>query len=75
MQIIWSGSGTLVAIVTEESFFVLRFDRAAYDEVVEEGGEITDEGVEDAFEVVAEVNEVYVFPFRLWGMDTDGTTA
>lgn len=57
-DIIWSGSGTLVAIVTEESFFVLRFDRAAYDEVVEEGGEITDEGVEDAFEVVAEVNEV-----------------
>jgi coatomer subunit beta' len=57
-DVIWSGSGELVAIVTEESFFILRFDRSAYDAKLEEGEEISDEGVEDAFDVVAEVSEV-----------------
>ena len=35
----------------------LRFDRDAYNTKVEEGAEITDEGVEEAFEVVTEVSE------------------
>ena len=35
----------------------LRFDRDAYNAKVEEGAEITDEGVEEAFEVVTEVSE------------------
>jgi coatomer subunit beta' len=41
-----------VTITTEDSF-ILRFDRDAYNAKVEEGAEITDEGVEEAFEVVA----------------------
>lgn len=56
----WSGSGTLVAIAAEDSFYVLRFDRDAYNEKLEEGAEISDEGVEEAFEVMADVQERFV---------------
>lgn len=41
---------------------MLRFDRDAYANRVEAGGEIGDEGVEEAFDVVAEINEVSVTP-------------
>ena len=53
----WSGTGSLVAITTEESFYILRFGRDAYNAELEKGAEITDEGVEAAFDVVAEVSE------------------
>ncbi|KAL0950314.1 hypothetical protein HGRIS_010289 [Hohenbuehelia grisea] len=56
-NVYWSGTGSLVAIAAEDSFYILRFDREAYDNKVEEGAEITDEGVEEAFEVVADVSE------------------
>jgi len=56
-QVFWSGTGSLVAITSEDSFYILRFDRDAYNAKLEEGAEITDEGVEEAFEVVADVPE------------------
>ena len=46
-----------MAITAEDSFYVLRFDRDAYSVKVEEGAEITDEGVKEAFEIVAEVSQ------------------
>jgi coatomer subunit beta' len=46
-----------VAITAEDSFYILRFHQDAYNAKVEEGAEITDEGVEEAFEVVIEVSE------------------
>ncbi|KAF8814154.1 hypothetical protein BYT27DRAFT_7266764 [Phlegmacium glaucopus] len=55
--VFWSGTGSLVAITAEDSFYILRFDRDAYNAKLEEGAEITDEGVEEAFEVVADVSE------------------
>ena len=55
----WSGTGTLVAITCDDSFYILRFDRDAYNDKLEEGAEITDEGVEEAFEVVADISERY----------------
>ncbi|KAI4527169.1 Coatomer, beta' subunit [Schizophyllum commune Loenen D] len=57
-EVYWSGTGTLVAITTADSFYILRFDRDAYNAKLEEGAEITDEGVEEAFDVVADVSEV-----------------
>ncbi|KAF8583901.1 coatomer beta [Ramaria rubella] len=57
-NVIWSGTGELVAITSSDSFYVLRFDRNAYSRRVEAGGEIPDEGVEEAFDVVAEISEV-----------------
>lgn len=56
-DILWSGSGDLVAVTTEDSFYVLRFDREAYAAHLDSGAEIDDEGVEDAFEVIVEVND------------------
>jgi len=50
-----------VAIVSDDSFYILRFDRDAYNEKLEEGAEITDEGVEDAFDVVADVQDRFAF--------------
>ena len=42
--------------ITAEDY-ILRSGRDAYNTKVEEGTEITDEGVEEAFDVVAEVSE------------------
>ncbi|KAF8187171.1 coatomer protein [Pholiota molesta] len=56
-NVFWSGTGSLVAIASEDSFYILRFDRDAYNAKLEEGTEITDEGVEEAFEVIADVSE------------------
>ncbi|KAF5321445.1 hypothetical protein D9619_000081 [Psilocybe cf. subviscida] len=56
-NVYWSGTGTLVAIACDDSFYILRFDRDAYNDKLEEGAEITDEGVEEAFEVVADVSD------------------
>lgn len=52
----WSESGELVALACADSYYVLRFDRNAYDTAVGEG-EVEDDGVESAFEVITDVNE------------------
>ena len=59
-QVFWSGTGNLVAIASEESFYVLRFDRDAYTEKLESGADVGDEGVEEAFELVAEISDRHV---------------
>jgi len=53
----WSGTGSLVAITSEDSFYILRFDRDAYVQAIEAGEDLGDEGVEAAFDVVAEISE------------------
>ena len=53
----WSGTGTLVAIVSEDPFYILRFDREVYNAAPTSGIEIGDEGVESAFEGIADVSE------------------
>lgn len=59
-NVAWSASGDLVAITSEDSFYVLRFDRDAYLAKVDSGESLGDEGVEEAFELVAEINEASV---------------
>ncbi|RXW23627.1 hypothetical protein EST38_g2218 [Candolleomyces aberdarensis] len=56
-SIYWSGTGNLVAIASDDSYYILRFERDAYSNKVDEGAEITDEGVEEAFDVVAEIQD------------------
>jgi coatomer subunit beta' len=58
MQVFWSGSGSLVAVTCDDCFYILHFNRDAYNSRLEEGGEITDEGVEEAFTIVSEVSDV-----------------
>ena len=50
-------TGNLVAIISEDPFYILRFDREVYNGALASGVEIGDEGVIAAFEVVAEVSE------------------
>lgn len=51
LQIFWSDSGELVCIATDESFFILRYlaDKVAASHENNEG--VTEDGIEDAFEV------------------------
>jgi coatomer subunit beta' len=53
----WSGTGNLVAITTNDSYYILRFDRDAFNAAVESGADISDEGVGEAFDLVAEISE------------------
>ena len=48
-----------MAIATEDNFYVLRFNRAAYSEAVASGTTDPNEGVEDAFDVVVDISERY----------------
>lgn len=52
-----------MTITSEDSYYVLRFDRDAYNERIEAGTDLGDEGVEEAFDLVAEIPEKYVTPF------------
>ena len=53
----WSDSGELVAISSETSFFILRYDAVATAAAFESGDVDEGEGVEDAFELLSEVGE------------------
>lgn len=57
-QVFWSPTGNLVALVADDTFYILRFDRSAYDTALDSGAEIGDEGVEAAFDVVSEISDV-----------------
>lgn len=52
----WSDSGELVALACEDTFYVLRFSRENYIEAVQ-AGEIDEDGVEAAFELVSQISE------------------
>ena len=58
-----------MAISSEESFYILRFDRDAYNAALESGNAIGDEGVEEAFDIVAEVSDkcvaIYYSPISM----------
>ncbi|KID66906.1 Coatomer subunit beta' [Metarhizium brunneum] len=55
-HVYWSESGELVAIACEDSCYVLRFSRESYIEAVQ-SGQIEDDGVESAFEVITDISE------------------
>lgn len=56
-EVKWAESGELVTIVSDSSFYVLRFDRSAFEAVYQTGEDPGDDGVEDAFELLNEVAE------------------
>ncbi|XP_019950628.2 coatomer subunit beta' [Paralichthys olivaceus] len=57
-HIFWSDSGELVCIATNESFFVLRYLPEKVSAAMESKEAMTEDGIEDAFEVLGEVSEV-----------------
>lgn len=54
-QVIWADSDELLVVITEESAFVLRYDRESVQQTLEEADD--DVEIEDAFEVVQELPE------------------
>ncbi|KAF8972005.1 hypothetical protein BGZ46_010162 [Entomortierella lignicola] len=56
-NVYWSETGDLMTIACKESFYVLRYNRQAYTQFVEAGGQVGEEGVEEALEFVTEINE------------------
>ncbi|XP_018539629.1 coatomer subunit beta' [Lates calcarifer] len=57
-HILWSDSGELVCIATDESFFVLHYLPEKASAALESNEEMSEDGIEDAFEVLGEVQEV-----------------
>lgn len=56
-SIFWSENGDLVSIITEESYFILRYHPEKVISAKESKEDITEDGIEDAFEVISEVQE------------------
>ena len=56
-NVYWSENGEQVCIATEESFFVLRYSSDAVSKSKEDPSSVTEDGIEDAFDVVGEVQE------------------
>lgn len=56
-HIFWSESGELVCIATEDSFFILKYNPEAVENAKETKDAITEDGIEDAFEVLTEIEE------------------
>lgn len=56
-EVHWSDSGELVAILSEQSFYVLRFVRDVVDAFIESGQEVDEDGIDDAFDLLNEVSE------------------
>jgi coatomer subunit beta' len=57
-NVFWSENGDLVCIATEESFYILRYNPENVAKAKENKSEtITEDGIEDAFDVIAELQE------------------
>lgn len=57
-HVFWNEAGTLVCLATDESYFVLSVDTAAIAAALESKQGLEDDGIESAFDVLGEVNEV-----------------
>ncbi|KAK6148876.1 hypothetical protein DH2020_016401 [Rehmannia glutinosa] len=53
----WADSGDLVAIASDTSFYILKFNRNVVSAHLDSGRSVDEQGVEDAFELLYEINE------------------
>uniref|UniRef100_A0A803NYA5 Coatomer subunit beta' n=1 Tax=Cannabis sativa TaxID=3483 RepID=A0A803NYA5_CANSA len=56
-NVYWADSGDLVAIVSDSSFYVLKYNRDVVSSYFDSGSSVDEQGVEDAFELLHEVND------------------
>ena len=57
LQVCWSDGGELVTIISEETFYVLKYDRDAFHLAVQEQRNDEYDGVEESFEVVQDISD------------------
>lgn len=53
----WADSGDLVAIASDTSFYILKYNREVVSSYLDSGKPVDEQGVEDAFELLHETNE------------------
>uniref|UniRef100_A0A3B6PM65 Coatomer subunit beta' n=1 Tax=Triticum aestivum TaxID=4565 RepID=A0A3B6PM65_WHEAT len=53
----WADSGDLVTVASDTSFYILKYNRDVVSSHLDGGGSVGEEGVEDAFELLHEINE------------------
>ncbi|KAL4457362.1 hypothetical protein ABPG75_012227 [Micractinium tetrahymenae] len=53
----WSEGGSLVAIASDASFYLLEYQRDLAESVLASGQEVDEDGIEDAFELTSEIPE------------------
>ncbi|CAL2245583.1 unnamed protein product [Prunus armeniaca] len=53
----WADSGDLVAIASDTSFYILKYNRDIVSSYLDSGRPVDEQGVEDAFELLHEMNE------------------
>ncbi|KAA3489303.1 coatomer subunit beta'-2-like [Gossypium australe] len=53
----WADSGDLVAIASDTSFYILKYNRDVVQSYLDSGTPVDEQGVEDAFELLHETNE------------------
>ncbi|XP_061993600.1 coatomer subunit beta'-3-like [Rosa rugosa] len=56
-NVYWADSGDLVAISSDSSFYILKYDRDVVSSYFDSGRPVDELGVEDAFELLFEINE------------------
>lgn len=56
-DVYWADSGDLVTISSDNSFYILKYNRDAVAAYLESGKPVDEQGVEDAFELLHEVSE------------------
>ncbi|KAM1061878.1 hypothetical protein ACFX14_026189 [Malus domestica] len=56
-NVYWADSGDLVAISSDSSFYILKYDRDVVSSYFDSGRPVDELGVEDAFELLYEINE------------------
>lgn len=70
-HVYWSENGELVCLATESSYYILKFNQLAVDNARGDKSLITEDGIEDAFDVsiIARQNEfieiVFIFIFLI----------
>ncbi|XP_063596464.1 coatomer subunit beta'-like isoform X2 [Penaeus indicus] len=57
-QVFWSENGDYVCIATDENYFILKYSTDAVTKARETKEGLTEDGIEDAFDLVGEVQEV-----------------
>ncbi|KAL0277835.1 UNVERIFIED_CONTAM: hypothetical protein PYX00_004979 [Menopon gallinae] len=56
-HVFWSESGELVCLATEEGYFILKYNQSAVENARQNKQLITEDGIEDSFDVLGEVYE------------------
>ncbi|KAL0310263.1 UNVERIFIED_CONTAM: Coatomer subunit beta'-2 [Sesamum calycinum] len=61
----WADSGDLVAIASDSSFYILKYNRDVVSAHLDSGRSVDEQGVEDAFDLLYEINERVTTMFHL----------